>query len=368
MKVLVACASDWTAPARLPRVLRRAGLEVHALTAPHHAIARTRYVDRVHEAPDAMEGYLERLRALAPDFDWVVLVDDPLLGALAARREEPWVRALLPMQGRWAAALASKAAFCRLGQEAGLPIAPAAICRTVEDARAAVGELGLPLILKQSAGFAGLGVKLVNHERELEAAFLALASDGDVVVAQRFIEGPIGNTVALYHRGRPCCWMSAYKVRTWPGPFGPSSARRFMNHPQIAPMLERLGALTGYHGFCALDWVHAPVEDRLHLIELNARPVPTIHMGPRAGVDFSKAVRDLMNGKQTVQAPPDPPADGPVVPMFPEDIYRASSEGALSLPLGDVPWSDPPLLAHHLRLMWRAAHPKVGTAPLRTAT
>jgi hypothetical protein len=126
-----------------------------------------------------------------------------------------------------------------------------------------------------------------------------------------------------------------------------------MTHPAVKPLLTQLGELTGYHGFCALDWVHA--DDRLWLIELNTRPVPTIHMGPLAGVDFSQAIAGLLAGDPEIQEPPDPAGDAPVHPMFPEDILRASSEGALSFPIRDVPWSDPRLLFHCLRRMVRGS-------------
>jgi glutathione synthase/RimK-type ligase-like ATP-grasp enzyme len=345
MKALIACASDWASPARLPRILKRAGVQVHALTARDRALARTRFVDVVHDAPEPLQEYIEALRARVGDYDWVLICDDPLLSALAERRHEAWLDGVLPIRGEWGAALASKADFCRLGVAARLPIPPTRICANIEGARRAAGDLGLPLMLKESAGFAGLGVRLVETPEALAPAWAELRAMP--IVAQRFVPGPIGNSVALFQHGTPICWMSAYKVRTWPGPFGPSSARRFMTHADVRPLLERIGELTRYHGFCALDWVHH--DDRLRLIELNARPVPTIHMGALAGVDFSRAIRHFLDGQVCVQEPPDPPGDAPIHPMFPEDVLRASAEGAVAFPMRDVPWSDPPLLLHHLR-------------------
>jgi predicted ATP-grasp superfamily ATP-dependent carboligase len=231
---------------------------------------------------------------------------------------------------------------------------------SLADAKDAAAALGLPLMLKQSSGFAGLGVRAVRQPEELGDAWRAV-DNGGVVVAQRFIDGPIGNSVALFARGTPICWMSAFKVRTWPGPFGPSSARRFIVHDDVEPLLRRVGAWSGYHGFCALDWV-LDGDGRLQVIELNARPVPTIHMGPLAGVDFAAAARQLLAG-----APPPTPsrpiARDEVFAMFPEDVWRAASERTLSIAewlprwrrFSDVPWHDPPLLLHHVRAFYRAA-------------
>jgi hypothetical protein len=365
--ILVACASEWLAPARLPRVLARAGAHVVAFCPRAWPLAQTRFVDEVIDAPPELAAYVEALRDHLADaaYDWVLIVDDPLLEALAARRAEPWLDDILPVAGAhpWSRVLASKAAFCTLATEAGLPIPPSRTCWSLADVHAAAAEIRLPLMLKTSGGFAGLGVRLVEEAPELDAAFAALA-DGTPLVAQRFVEGPIGNTVVLYDRrngrGVPICWMSAFKVRTWPGPFGPSSARQFMSHADVEPIIRTVGARSGYHGFCALDWV-LDERGRLQIIELNARPVPTIHMGPLAGVDFSRAVRELLTGVPRVQ-PPRPRARR-VVPMFPEDVWRAASENSLSLAtwlpwpgrFTDVPWHDPPLLLHHLRRFAQAA-------------
>jgi hypothetical protein len=151
--------------------------------------------------------------------------------------------------------------------------------------------------------------------------------------------------------------MSAYKSRTWPGPFGPSSARQFMSHPDVEPILRAVGARTGYHGFGAVDWVRHG--DRLVILELNTRPVPAIHLAPLAGVDFPAAIRTLLAGAPAPPSPQPLPDGGSIVPMFPEDIYRGARGIAQWLPrpghYSDVPWDDPALLVYHLKLLTRVA-------------
>jgi biotin carboxylase len=358
--VLIACASEWASPARLPRVLARAGARVTAFAAPGRPLRYTRFVHRHVRAPEPLDAFVAALRAhlAATGYDAVLIADDPLLTALAARRDEAWLDGVLPIARThpWSRALASKAAFVELGAAAGLPIPPSRVCRAAADAHAAARELGYPFVLKQSSGFAGLGVRLVRDDAELTAAWDALAPGDAELVAQRYVDGPIGNSVVYFHRGTPACWMSAFKTRTWPGPFGPSAARRFMHHDDVAPLLARVGALTGYHGFGALDWV-LDASGRLQLIELNARPVPTIHMAPLAGVDFARAFAESLAGTPSRQVPPAPPPDAPVYPMFPEDVWRAASEKALRLGdllprpgrFTDLPWADPGLLFWHAR-------------------
>src|SRR5437868_15251538 len=94
--VLICCASDWTAPARLPRVLKRAGAWVSVLTARDRALGSTRFVDQVVDAPLALDDYVDALRAHLSEvsYRWVLVADDPLLAALAARRDEPWLESI----------------------------------------------------------------------------------------------------------------------------------------------------------------------------------------------------------------------------------------------------------------------------------
>jgi glutathione synthase/RimK-type ligase-like ATP-grasp enzyme len=356
-RILIACSTEWASPARLPAILRKAGLAATAFCAPGRPLGATRHLDSAVDAPTELDDFVEALREHleTTSYDSVLITDDPLLTALAHRRYEPWLDGILPIpaQSPWSRAQGSKAAFCQLGQAARLPIPASRVCRSLDDALAAAIALGMPLMLKSSSGFAGLGVRLVRDASELGPAWDALGvSDGDEVVAQTFIDGPIGNTVFYCHHGEPICWMSAYKVRTWPGPFGPSSARRFMDHPEALPLVRAVARLSGYHGFGALDWV-LDDDGHLRLIELNTRPVPTLHMGPRAGVDFGRALAESLSGSTSLQPPESPPADAPVYGMFPEDLWRAASEKRLWRP-ADVPWTDPGLVLHHFKRLFKS--------------
>ncbi|MGZ3407554.1 MAG: hypothetical protein ACXVAN_13990, partial [Polyangia bacterium] len=143
--ILVACASEWLAPARLPRVLQRAGARVVALCPRAWPLAQTRFVDEVIDAPPILDAYVEALRDHLGDaqYDWVLIVDDPLLEALAARRDEPWLDGVLPIAGAhpWSRALASKADFCALAAAAGLPVPLSRTCANAADARAAADAI-----------------------------------------------------------------------------------------------------------------------------------------------------------------------------------------------------------------------------------
>ena len=369
-RVLVACASAWDAPARLPRLLSDAGCHV-TVTCPEGeggALSQTRYVHAFAPAPrgaspadvvTALRHHLRRNR-----YDWVVAADDPLLEALADLGADDlgWAASWLPVDvGRVSPrVLASKAEFVGVAVAAGLPVPASARATSAEEVVRASASIGFPLVVKRACSYAGMGVRLATTAAELRDACDELcAGTLPEIVVQSFVTGRLGNTMALFQRGVPVAWLSAYKARTFPGAFGPSAARQLADPPEAPGILHALGALLGYHGFCAVDWIEDARTGRLQILELNARPVPALHLGAGDGVDFAGAVRSLVRGEHQGAQRARALRDGePVTPLFPQDFYRAVTEGdgaALEAwrhgtqPYADIPWDDPPLLAYYLR-------------------
>ena len=74
--------------------------------------------------------------------------------------------------------LSDKAAIKRLMSEAGLPVIPGT--DSLKDARHAIAEaerIGYPVMLKSAFGGGGRGIRLVEAPEEMEAAFMASASE-----------------------------------------------------------------------------------------------------------------------------------------------------------------------------------------------
>jgi acetyl-CoA carboxylase, biotin carboxylase subunit len=95
-------------------------------------------------------------------------------------------------------AMGDKTAARRLVSRAGVPIVPG-LDSALSDAgaaREAAEQIGYPVLLKAAAGGGGKGMRIVESEREIEAAFAAAGSealsafgDGSVYL-ERFLEGP----------------------------------------------------------------------------------------------------------------------------------------------------------------------------------
>lgn len=115
--------------------------------------------------------------------------------------------------------LGDKATAKKIVKEAGVPVVPGSdgIIKTYEDALEVVREIGLPVIIKASAGGGGRGMRIVYREEDLENAFNfaateALQAFGDAsVYIEKYIASPKhieiqiladkhGNVIHLFER------------------------------------------------------------------------------------------------------------------------------------------------------------------------
>ena len=63
-------------------------------------------------------------------------------------------------------------------REAGVPVIPGCdLVATVEDAKREAKAIGFPLLLKARAGGGGRGIRRVNDESEIAAAFASAAAE-----------------------------------------------------------------------------------------------------------------------------------------------------------------------------------------------
>lgn len=136
---------------------------------------------------------------------------------------------------------------------AGVPVVPGTQenLKTIDDAKRICKEIGLPVILKASAGGGGKGMRLIRTEDEIAEAFNtakseALSSFGDdTVYIEKYIESPhhiefqilgdmYGNIIHLYER--ECSIQRRYQklVEECPSPLMTTELRKEMGAKAIA--------------------------------------------------------------------------------------------------------------------------------------
>lgn len=356
--VLLPVRIDAIGPARLPALFHAAGCRVHLLAPPHLAIRTSRFVDRYSPIPDQPEAFAERLCRYvgqhADDYAWIQFGDETVLRAAAARSHAGRGASCLPVSRRPEAIMLmlDKLVFLPAAAKAGLPVPEFEICRDDASLAAAASRIGYPLMLKQGEGMAGAGVRFVATADEMRRIDWHCTPDAPLMV-QSHVTGEVGSCEVVFDHGRPIAWISSLHRDFWPTPFSASCIRELVDLPEAETMLEGIGRLTGYHGLAGVDWIRSTGDGRLYLIELNPRPTPCYHLGPRVGVNFAQAVRALVDGSSPSIQRPRPPAPGDaLVYQFPQYCFRAIDDRQfhhLPRSLGDVPWREPFLVAAHLR-------------------
>jgi len=184
--------------------------------------------DLVPTAPEE----IQRLADFASDMAIDLTVVGPELPLTLGIADE-LARRGLPVfgPGRRAAELEGSKVFAKQFMERyGIPTAPFAVAHDAEEARRAVAELGLPIVLKAEGLAAGKGVLICRDEAELAGALAALFDErrfgnaADRVVVEPFLEGEEISFMALCDGERllPLATSKDYK-RIGEGDTGPNT-------------------------------------------------------------------------------------------------------------------------------------------------
>ncbi len=166
---------------------------------------------------------------------------------------------------------------------AGVPLVPGTEgTATVEQARAAAGDLGFPVLLKAAAGGGGKGMRLVESVDELEDAFGSAAAEaqaafGDpalyvekVIEPARHVEVQVlvdGDGRVLTLGDRECSIQRRHQklIEESPSPALMDEARE-----EMEAAAERAAQVVGYRNAGTFEFLVAP-DGSFHFIELNAR-------------------------------------------------------------------------------------------------
>ena len=181
------------------------------------------------------------------------------------------------------ARMGDKAAARKAAAEAGVPVTPGSEgpCENVEEVKRVGAEVGYPLVIKASAGGGGKGMRVVEAEAEVEAAYLGASreaganfGDGSVYVEKflerlRHVEVQVladshGKTVTFPERD--CSIQRRYQklIEESPAPGLPEHIREDL----MAASADLIDSL-GYEGAGTVEFVYAGGE--FHFIEMNAR-------------------------------------------------------------------------------------------------
>ncbi|HAY34770.1 MAG TPA: acetyl-CoA carboxylase biotin carboxylase subunit [Ignavibacteria bacterium] len=148
---------------------------------------------------------------------------------------------------------------------AGVPVVPGSdgVVKDLEEATALIKQIGVPVMIKASAGGGGKGMRIVRDESEIESAFNtakseALSSFGnDDVYLEKYVDGPrhieiqvlgdkFGNVISLGERDCSIQRRHQKLIEESPSPFIDNTVRQKMSEAAIkgAKSVNYIGAGT----------------------------------------------------------------------------------------------------------------------------
>ncbi|HLQ72272.1 MAG TPA: ATP-grasp domain-containing protein, partial [Bacillota bacterium] len=206
--------------------------------------------------------------------------------------------------------MGDKIAARKTMQKAGVPVVPGTqAVESVEAALEAAGEIGYPIMLKASAGGGGIGMQIVNNDKELAKAFTSnsnraekLFGDGVMFLEKKIVDAHHveiqvigdgkGKAVHLYDRECSIQRRHQKVIEEAPSPFISEETRNKMG----AAAVEAAEALK-YAGAGTIEFL-VDAKEEFYFLEMNTRiQVEHAITEEITGLDIVKLQLQIANGE-----------------------------------------------------------------------
>jgi predicted ATP-grasp superfamily ATP-dependent carboligase len=368
--LLVSTASRWLGTARMPRSLARAGFEV-SLLAPRGSLAlHSRFVARSSVLRDestpmqwllSLVGMITEVgpRLVVPCDEVAIrllfeLVRNPPrhLGGNGGTRAMQLVRESLGDPAHYETSI-DKTMLPSAAAALGIPVPAYALAETVDEAVERADALGFPVVLKRRYGFAGQGVRILQHRDELRQAADVLLQPTQLdlgvrraptLLVQGFVDGPMLAQTMVAWEGVPLAGFARRREVAFTPGKGASAVVRVCKVPSIRDFTERLSRALGMSGFFSVQYIEPVDGSPPVLLEINRRIVTFMHTDEYAGVDLCGALYQRLAGMPQTVPLDMPDATDRILVSFPREWLRDPDSAWLRDYPSDIPWDDPGVL------------------------
>jgi predicted ATP-grasp superfamily ATP-dependent carboligase len=364
--LLVATATKWASPARLPRELAQAGFDVAVLAPEAALVAQSRHVASVNHLPDTATPMHWLYMVAAIVASWtprlIIPCDDTAVQLMMSYVNEPSSGLGGPQRERLVTLFREslgdprhyrtsidKTLLPPAAEALGVRVPPYAVVADAAAVRAFARVHGYPVVLKRAFGTGGDAVEIIPDEARLEPAFqklraatrTAVWNSGDLLV-QAWISGKgLLHAVAAWdgiaHAGMTREVLMRYSAT------GPSTVVRCRHAPEARRFSGLLAAGLGISGFFGPEFIEHDQTGETYLIEINRRVTNGVQLGGFVGVDLCAALAAALSGRANAKRTDLPVGEEHLVAEFPQEWLRDPSSSYLESLRTDIPWDDPPL-------------------------
>jgi predicted ATP-grasp superfamily ATP-dependent carboligase len=314
-RVLVTDAGRGSAIAVI-RSLGRAGWEVVAAdSTPRSAGFRSRFAAQTLVHPDPLshpEQVVELLHAeaVARRIDLIIPVSDEVLLPLSAARERfAGVCAIAMPDAEALEQVADKAATVALAWRLGVPVPRTVLVRTADEAQAAAGDLGWPVVVKPARSRVvraeGVDRFQVTYAESPEALQRVMAGlEGRVeVLLQEYRAGEGHGIELLLDAGEPLLAFQHRRLHEVPITGGASALREGVAvDPTMLAHATALMRELRWTGLAMVEFLVGP--GGATLMEINGRIWGSLPLAVKSGADFPLGLAQLHTGQRPVAGPP----------------------------------------------------------------
>ena len=396
-RVLFVALADYLGMERVPAAMGALGADCAVLSPPGFCCLSSRHIQQWYPLPAHRGLWLglafirRRLEEAAATWrpDLVVPLDD--IAAQYLRVLGKSVRLPAPLRDLLErsfgdpsgyASVCSRLATMQVARAAGIRTPRFVASRDPAEIMANAVGWGFPVVLKGENSCGGHGVVIARDGRELRAAlrryhggsaweqsrravvraFWQAAGLSETATAppllQTLVPGvPAMRTVSAW-RGEVLEGVSFISEKVHPTPTGPSTMVRQVDNQEMAEAVRRFVRSQRCSGFLSFDFMLDEETDEAAMIEVNARPIGTTHLGRHFGQDPFAALLARI-GIPELYPMPARTLHARSIALFPKELIRAPDDPERlqsRAVLHDVPYDDPPMLDMHLAHL-RVAHP-----------
>ena len=375
--LLVATATRWIGPMRMPRALARAGFEVLLLAPQGSLVEKSRFLARTEHLPDHatpaqwLAAFVDVVSATSPRL--VLPCDDVAFRLLQMVVQLPPPQGIALGSHLQAAALVreslgdpdhyrvsvDKTLLPATAQALGVRVPPHAPVGDPAAAKDFADAHGYPIVLKRAYGSAGEGVVICADRAELSAALTTLTGqaaidfEGDSragILVQAFIPGRVTYYSGAAWRGSVLTGYASDKIVAFPEPMGPTSVMRYRRAQDLRDASEKLIGGFGMSGMFTIEFMIHDQSREAYLLEINRRFPPGAHRGAILKIDLCAAMFAVLHGSPSPSRSALDPDEEGVRVNFPLEWLRDPHSHWLREYPVDVPWDEPELIAAMLAL------------------
>jgi hypothetical protein len=287
----------------LPQLLFRAGFSVDVIaSAP--LMRRAKFVRSYEHVPSFQPLLPALIPKIRDNYDWIIPTEDPILAEVlkSSLSIEDKLKLLPVLKEENLSHIYSKIGLSNIFSSQGVNTPPFRLVRSLQEALAEATHLGYPVLLKQDASGAGVGVFECNAPSDF--GLIKKEVFKEPLLLQKMIRGIELDLSAVFLEGE-LVHFSYSKIEKSCSKFGPSWLRTYRPlhavEESIFQELSQIGKVLGAHGFTNIACIESN-QSRFYF-EVDLRPNVWVQTPRFFGEDPALRIRKWFTQKETLRYP-----------------------------------------------------------------